>query len=449
MADCIRFSGFELNVAAYSLRRAGRAIKLERIPMEVLMLLARRPGELVLRSEIQAALWDPDVHVEHASAINTAIRKIRRALGDSADRPCIIETIVGKGYRFIAAVENAGVAMPGINRGARTTRALPAAYDAYVRGRHAWNKRTEPHLREGLRWFQLAIDADPTYAPAYAGLADCYGQLGYGSYVPPHESFPRARAAALRALHLDPALAEAHAALGFALMYYDWDFPGAEAAYTRALALNRDSEVAHQWYAYLLTAMERPLTEAEREIATARQLDPLSVAINIDHAYILHYYGRNDDALRAVRRGLEMNPEYPGGYFWLARIYTAEGRYDEAELAVGKIGPLRTWAPAMAVLGYLYARTGRTADAHAILSEFEMLTRSGRYASSYAIAVVHAGLGDAERALAALHDAYEERSHWLVWLKRDPRWSNIRSDPRFQSLVKQVGLPVQMVTNDA
>jgi serine/threonine-protein kinase len=324
---------------------------------------------------------------------------------------------------------------------AATRPVLPAAYDAYVRGRHAWDKRSEADLREAIRFFQESIDADPTYAPAYAGLADAYGQLGDGSYVSPEGSFPRARAAALRALELDPALPEAHAALGYTSMYYEWDFAKAEAEYKRAIELNPNYAVAHQWYAYLLTALERPASEPEREIAIARKLDPLSVPINIDYAYILHYYQRNDEALRAVQLALEMNPKYSPGYFWLGRIYTSEHRYKEADSALKNIGTLRTWTPAMAVLGYLYAKSERADDAKAILAEFDALARAGRYASGYAIAVIYAGLGDRERTLSALEAAYRERSHWLVWLKRDPRWDEIREQPRFRELVRRVGLP--------
>lgn len=441
MSTRIRFAEFELDLTAYALHHPGGNIKLEKLPMEVLILLVQRAGALVERREIRSALWNPDVHVEHDSAINTAIRKIRLALGDDADRPRFVETVVGKGYRFVAPVQRMTSPKPDAPPKTAMRPVLPAAYDAYVRGRHAWEKRTESDLRDAIRLFQQAIDADPTYAPAYAGLADAYNQLGYGSYVSPEESFPRARAAALRALDLDETLAEAHAASGYALMYYDWDFAGATAEFRRALELNPNSAIAHQWYAYLLTATERPASEAEGEIAIARRLDPLSVAIHIDHAYILHYYERNDDALRAVRLALEMNPSYAPAYFWLGRIYTSEGRFVEAEAALQEIGPLRTWTPALAVYGYLYGKTGRIADATAILTQFEQLERSGRYASSYAVAVVHAGLGDRERALSCLEAARRERSHWLVWLKRDPRWSELRSDARFQELVHAIGLP--------
>jgi TolB-like protein len=317
----------------------------------------------------------------------------------------------------------------------------PAAYDAYVRGRHAWDKRSESDLHDAIRFFQDSIDADPTYAPAYAGLADAYAQLGYGSYVSPEDTFPRARTAAEKALALDPSLAEGHASHGYALMYYDWDFANAESEYRRAIQLNPSYAVAHQWYAYLLTAMERPFVAADAEISIAKALDPLSPAINTDRAYISYYYGRNEDALHSVGLALEMDPKFALGYFWLGRIYTSQGRYADADQAFHNIGPLRTWTPAMAALGYMYGKAGRVQDAKAILAEFDTLTRHGRYASGYAIAAIYAGLGDRERMFQYLDAAYREHSHWLVWLKRDPRWDKFRADPRFENLVRKIELP--------
>ena len=317
----------------------------------------------------------------------------------------------------------------------------PAAFDAYVRGRHAWDKRTEPHLHEAIRFFQDSIDADSTYAPAYAGLADAYAQLGYGSYVSPEDAFPRARAAAEKALILDASLAEGHAARGYALMYYDRDFSGAEAEFRRAIQLNPSYAVAHQWYGYLLTAMERPFAAADAEISIAKALDPLSPAINTDRAYISYYYGRNEDAVHSVGLALEMDPRFPLGYFWLGRIYTSQRRYADADEAFHNIGPLRTWTPAMAALGYMYGKAGRVQDAKSVLAEFDSLARSGRHASAYAIAAVYAGLGDRDRVFQYLDAAYLEHSHWLLWLKRDPRWDDFRADARFDALVGKVGLP--------
>lgn len=448
MASCFRFNEFELDVGAYVLRRGGERIRLEKIPMEVLTLLVEQAGALVDRPTIHEALWGADVFVERDAAINTAIRKVRRALGDDAEQPRLIETIVGKGYRFLAPVKRSGGRgnrPPWSNRGRALAAARrdvrPGAYAAYVRGRHAWEKRGEPHLRDAIGLFQQSIDADPTYAPAYAGLSDCYGQLGYGSYIAPDDAFPRGSAAARKALELDPALAEAHASLAFALMYYGWDFAAAETEFKRAIELNPNYAIAHQWYAYLLTAMDRPLSDADGEISKAKSLDPLSVPIQTDRTYLLHYYGKDDEALRSIRVALEMNPKFPLAHFWLGRIYTNQGRYADAEAAFRNIGPLRTWTPAMAALGYAYAKAGRPADAVAILAEFRELARREKYASAYAVAIIYAGLGDREQAFSMLDTAVRERSHWLVWLNRDPRWNDIRSDARFQALVREVGLP--------
>jgi serine/threonine-protein kinase len=224
-------------------------------------------------------------------------------------------------------------------------------------------------------------------------------------------------------------------------MYYDWDFAGAESEYRRAIQLNPSYAVAHQWYAYLLTATARPFAAADAEISIAKALDPLSPAITTDRAYISYYYGRNEEALHSIGLALEMNPKFPLGYFWLGRIYTSQGRFADADQAFHNIGPLRTWTPAMAALGYMHGKAGRVQDAKAILAEFDALARHGRHASAYAIAAIYAGLGDRERMFQYLDAAYREHSHWLFWLIRDPRWDEFRADPRFENLVRKVGLP--------
>ncbi len=272
-------------------------------------------------------------------------------------------------------------------------------------------------------------------------MADCYAALGYSSVVSPEDSFPRAKAAAEKALELDPDLADAHASLGYALMYYDWNFRLAEKEYQKAIELNPSSALGHQWYAYLLMATGRP-RESLAQVDVAKRLDPLSVAINTDQAYMLYYDGQIASALKAVEIALEMNPEFPIGHFWLGRIYTSQGRFLEAEAEFQKIGELRAWTPAMAALGFLYGKWGKPEKAGEILEEFAALAKEGKFASGYAIAGVYAGLGDKERTFAYLDQAYAERSNWLVWLNNDPRWDVVRVDPRFKELVRNVGLPV-------
>jgi TolB-like protein/Tfp pilus assembly protein PilF len=316
----------------------------------------------------------------------------------------------------------------------------PEAYEAYLRGRYFWNRRDPESLRRAAREFQASLDADPLFAAAWSGLADVYCQLGYGNLESPAEAFPKAREAAKKALELDPALGEAHASFAYVQMYFAWDFPSAESEYREAIRLNPGYAPAHSWYAYLLTALERS-SEALEQALLARRLDPLSPAALTDHGWILHYNGRNAEALRALDAALELNPAFPYARFWKARILTLERRYAEAEQEYAKAGSLRAWQPMMSTLGYFYAVSGQPEQARKVASEFEELRRAGKYASPYAEAAVWAGLGERERALSLLEAAYSEHSHWLLWLKRDPRWTSLRSDPRFVELVRRVGLP--------
>jgi tetratricopeptide (TPR) repeat protein len=317
----------------------------------------------------------------------------------------------------------------------------PDAYDAVLRGRNLWNKRDEESLHRAIREFQSAIDADPAYPGGYVGLADSYNALGYMNYLSPGDSFPLAKAAASKALSIDPDAADAHASLGFAIMYFDWDFSAAEHEFRRALAINPNATTAHQWYAYLLTAMERP-DEAHAHINIAHKLDPLSVPINTDMAFTYYYAGETEHAVEFVKRALEMNPKFPLGHFWLGRIYTSQGRYDDALAEFTATGALRTWQPTTAALGFLYGVWGKQVAAAQVLNEFNSLPRQQRFRSSYAVALVYAGMGKREETFSWLEQAYAERSHWLVWLKLDPRWNSVRSDPRFTALVRRVGLPI-------
>jgi tetratricopeptide (TPR) repeat protein len=172
--------------------------------------------------------------------------------------------------------------LPGRSGGSRLIK--PAAYEAYLKGRYSWNRRNEAGLQEGIQYFQQAIALDPAYAEAYSGLADSYTTLGYFSYLAPKEAFPQARAAALKALELDTALAEAHASLGYVKLYFEWDWPGAEAEFKQAIALNPNYATAHEWYSIYLTAMDRP-QEAAVEIGRAHDLDPLSLTISTDMGF--------------------------------------------------------------------------------------------------------------------------------------------------------------------
>ncbi|MDL2718946.1 MAG: protein kinase, partial [Acidobacteriota bacterium] len=322
---------------------------------------------------------------------------------------------------------------------ARSRTVDPVAYEAYVKGRYFWNKRGGDNLKKAIGFFQQALDADPAYAVAYSGIADSYTQLGYASLLAPREVFPKARVAAEKAIELDASLAEPHASLAYVRFYFDWDWAGAEREFQRAIDLNPKYPTAHAWYAYFLTATGR-LPEARAEIERAKELDPLSVPIASDMGFLLHYSYEQDRAAEELRKALEMNPQFPLAHLFLGRVYQAKGLYEQAIVEYEATGPLREWVPTIAAIGYVYGVMGRRQEALQVLSSLEALSKK-QYVTSYAVALVHAALGDKDRAFEWLDRGIEERTHWLVWIKRDLRWEPLRSDPRFAEMIRRVGLP--------
>ena len=316
---------------------------------------------------------------------------------------------------------------------------VPAAYEAYVKGRYWWNRRGEANLRTAIGYFKEALERDPTWASAYSGLADAYVQLGYGSYLAPVEAFPKAWSAALRALDLDSTLAEPHAALGFYYLYYSWDWEAADREFNTAIALNPNYATAHEWYSLSLAAVGR-LDDARRQARIAVGLDPLSVPVASTAGWIAHYAGRQDEAERRLKDALATDSLYPLAHLYLGRVYQAQGRLDSAVAEYDRMGTLRSWVPTMAGVGYVEAIKGRRREAEQILSQLDSLGRS-RYVTPYGVALVYAALGDRDRAFAYLNRGVEERTHWLVWLNRDYRWAPLRRDRRFRELVRRVGLP--------
>ena len=321
----------------------------------------------------------------------------------------------------------------------RTARRVdPAALDLYIRGRYWWNKRG-PGLFRSIHIFTNALDRDPTFALAYSGMADAYVQLGYGSLLRPDDAFPKARAAAERALQLDSTLAEPHATLGFVKMYYDWDWVGAEREFRQALAFNPSYATAHEWYGLFLSAMGR-FDEAREHEHRAQALDPLSIPVAATAAWVLYYAGRYDAADRELRIALRADSTFALGRFYLGRVHQSRGRLDSALAAYHSIGPLRDWVPTIAAVGHVYGSQGRRREALATLARLDSLSRT-EYVTAYAVALVHASLGQRDSAFAWLDRGLAERTHWMVWLRRDPRWAPIRSDPRFETLASRLRLP--------
>ncbi len=615
---------YQLDLRSYELRRSdGVKVKLERQPMELLILLSENKGQLVTREQVAAKLW-PGVSVDTEPAINNAIRKIRTALHDSPERPAHIETVVGKGYRFIgdldvvgatdspmasplpapvedvpppkAAVKNrrnltmvlafavavAGIAGWALWRSSRTQsngpirslavlplqnlsgdpaqdyfaegitdelttnlakigslrvisrtstmqykahgtpmsqivkdlnvdaviegsvvragnkvritaqlidarndshlwaqsyerdlgdildlqrtvaleiasrvkakvspedrRAWPArqtvnpeAYEAYLRGRNEMEKQGGAASRAAARFFQRAIDLDPLYAAAYAGLAESVSNMSTSAVVAPMDAFPRAEAAARRALELDNSLGEAHAALGIAKHHFHWDWSGAEAEYQRAIQLSPGLAFAHTRYAVFLSDSGRH-EEAMREIAKSRDLDPLSLIIRGDLCKIMVDARRYDAAIPELQKILTLNPNLVHTRNRLGIAYAAKRMYPEA---------IAEFKQVMAVLGnnrgvdlaLVYALAGQSdAAKHLLQNGIEQPNEAGVLDWMF-IATVYEALGDRDAAIRWLEEACENRDFFLTRLKVYPFLDSMRSDPRFVRILERVGVP--------
>jgi TolB-like protein/Flp pilus assembly protein TadD len=571
---CARFGTFEVDLRTGEVRKAGLKIRLQAQPFQVLARLLEHPGEMVTREELRKKLWSTDTFVDFDHGVNTAINKIRQALGDSAENPRFVETVARHGYRFIAPVEAVG-AIPesplriqsiavlplenlsgspeqeyfadgmtealitdlgkisalrvisrtsvmrykgtkkplpeiarelnvdGIIEGsvvrsgdriritanllhaatdrhlwaesyerglseilalqsevaqaianaikikltpqeqtrlARARSVNPEAHEAYLKGRYYWSMRTQGGLKESLEYFQEAIEKDPGYALAYAGLADSYLVLAVYAVMAPREGIPRAKAAGFKALEMDETLAEAHTSLGVARWSYDWDWVGAEQEFKRAIELNPGYAIARHWYAAYLSRMGRH-NEAIAEIRRAQELDPLSLAVNASGAVVFICARRYDEAVAECRRTLELNAGYYPAHVFLGVAYEQQKLYDEAISEYQKAVALDEGNPVCS--GFLargYAAVGRRTEALKILSNLRELSKR-RYVSSYVIAQAYAAIGDFDQACVWLEKAYEERTFELSNLKVDPRFDCLRSDPRFQDLLRRMNFP--------
>jgi tetratricopeptide (TPR) repeat protein len=275
---------------------------------------------------------------------------------------------------------------------------------------------------------------------AYSGLADSYATLGYLSDIAPRDAFPLAKRYALKALQLDDSLADAHASLAYVKFYFEWDWPGADAEFKRAIALNPRYPVTHQWYSAYLLAIGRT-NEGLREIRLAQEYDPLSLAINTDVGFHYYYTGQYAEAVKQLKAVLNMKADFALAHLWLGRTYQQLRQYDDAlsefRQAQAVFGD---WPVLVAARGSVEAMAGRTHDASGAAAELLSLSES-RFVTSYGVALIYAGLNEKEAAFHWLERAFAERSHWLVWLPLDPRWANLHADPRFSVLVRQMKFP--------
>jgi DNA-binding winged helix-turn-helix (wHTH) protein/TolB-like protein len=314
------------------------------------------------------------------------------------------------------------------------------AYQLYAKGRFLWNKFTDESLIKSIDYFQQAIGKDPNYALAYAGLSESYNVLGCNGPMPPKEALPKVKYAAEKAIELDDNLAQSHLAVGAFKLFYEWDWPGAERAFKRAMELDPRYAGPHELYGYLLRIMGR-FDEALGEIRKAQALDPTSLLISGDSAETLRLARRYDEAIEENNKSLEMDPNFADAHYGRGLAYSLKGMHeksvDEMKRAITLSG---NNTQIIARLGQVYALAGRRSEAQEIIGRLISESRK-RYSSPLEIAMIYAALGERDQAFTWLSKAYDENSTWLIELKVEPAWDNVRSDPRFESLLDRVGLP--------
>jgi TolB-like protein/Tfp pilus assembly protein PilF len=323
-----------------------------------------------------------------------------------------------------------------VTRRVNTRATNPDAYDLYLKGRYYWNQRTEAGFWKGIESFRQAAEKDPNYAQAYAGLADCYILLGPNDVLPAKEVYPLAKTAALKALQLDDTLAEAHASLGFVMLLYDWNPVQAEKEFRRAIGLNPNYPTAHHWYAYDLAAMKRA-DEAVAEIRRALELDPLSPIINTDVGQILFLVRRPDEAIVQCQKTIGLDAQFSQIYWYLGLLYEQEGMFDQAFEAFMKAPPGFSGSPPDASIRAAYRASGIKGYWRERLSLLERQSKE-HYVSPFTFAVSYARMGEADKALENLSKALDERYPSMVFLRIEPVFDSLRSDPRFEGLMQQV-----------
>ena len=322
----------------------------------------------------------------------------------------------------------------------RAKQVNPDAYEDYLRGRYFWNKRTAEGFKKAIDYFNKAIEQDPTYAPAYAGLADSYALSGDWEYgvLPPNEAYPKAKAAATKALDLDNNLGEAHVSLAFVLDAYDWDWESAGREFRRGIELNPGYATGHHWFAWHLTTLGRS-SEAVAEMKKAESLDPLSLIISDDLAEELLIARRYDEAMQQSRKTIDMDSSFAVGHYELGQIFVQKHAYDQAiaELlrAVELSGSSTT---CISNLAFAYAVSGRTTEALKILDDLKKRSIHGGYSNAPEIALVYAGLNDKNQAMVWLEKAYQERFNPSILMR--PAFDSLRAYPPFRDLLRRIGL---------
>jgi len=318
------------------------------------------------------------------------------------------------------------------------------AYQSYLKGRYHWNKRTQEGLKKSIEYFSEALDKDPTYAQAYAGMADSYNTLARFNFLRPQEAYPKARAAATKSLEIDETLAEAHSSLAVVKMDYEWDLPGAEREFKRAIELNPSYASAHQWYGSLLMSRGRT-EEALAETKRAQQLDPLSLIVDMGLGGLYIYARRFDEAIVYLEKVRELHPEAFQPDSNLAYVYEIKGMKDEAVASYLKSRTLAgDTAERIAALKSAYAVAGWKGYLQKRVDEMKEHARLKRYISPFSMALLYLLMGEKHQALAWLEKTYEERNYRLLFIKVDARLDALRSEPQFLDLVRRIDEACQL-----
>jgi DNA-binding winged helix-turn-helix (wHTH) protein/tetratricopeptide (TPR) repeat protein len=505
-SDCVvRFGVFEDDLRSGELRKNGVKVRIQDLPFRALNLLLSRPNEVISREEFRQALWPDGVFVDFDSGISNAIKRLRDALGDSADNPIFIETIDRRGYRWIAPVQGpelsaeAGaqsksqsglqiVAPPPTLGSARwkfvyalpvlallfaawifrpsyrsatagpktqptsssssSSAGLPPhaanreAEEFYLKGRYYWEKRTPDSLNKAVDSFTQALIRDPGYAPAYVGLADCYNLLREYTVMPASEAYPRALAAAKKAVELDPQSSEAHASLAFASFFGMWDAATADREFRRAIDLNPSNAIAHHWYATYLECLRR-YPESLAEIERAQALEPASKSVLADKGAILFDAGRMKDAITLLKQMEESEPDFISPHRYLKLIYLQTADYPRYLVEARSEAVLMHDTSALAVVEATeksFAAGGGKGLLKALLQHQLKLYERGLL-SPFFVAETYSLLGNKQEALRYLKAAYDRHTDGIAQLETDPAFANLHDEPAFRQLVADVGLP--------
>jgi serine/threonine-protein kinase len=359
---------------------------------------------------------------------------------DSFDRDLSdVLTLQSEAARAIAAEIRIKLSPRAKARLESARRVNPEAYESFLRGRHHLSRRTEEALLNAADYFRHAIDLDPTYALAYVGLADVHNLLGYWSYRAPQEAFTRSKAAARRALELDPGAGEAHISIAYALHYHDWDWDGSERAYRRGIELNPSYPQGHLWYLNVLSSRSR-FDEALEQVASCIELDPLSVVGAASEVWVRYFMRDFDGAIAVTGKALELDRHSGPGHLWSAMPHIAKGLFDEAfrELEAARSG-LGDSVLLQLTLAYTHARAGNLVQAREIL-DHAISQRGQRHVPADFVAMAFMALGDREPAWEWIERAVTERAHWLVFLEVETRFDGFRDNPRFAELKRRVGI---------